>query len=217
MSEQPSPASIDKQPRLSRDLSSGVVQSPSTECRRPRRSVSAMVAPIFDATIRQRQIKIKVPDEQAVTSYLYDVGNGTHEAIDSIPEEALSKIREELNKPKHLLSQWPATAICGNDVMSSCSYSPGVVATYAGTLSPFAFLLVTFALYAYRYIYTEVVTAIPLNGGSYNVLLNTSSKRFAAFSACCSTLCYVATSVVSSTPAAHYIKLLVCFSCVLRR
>jgi hypothetical protein len=38
-------------------------------------------------------------------------------------------------------------------------------------------------LVTFRRIYAEVVGAIPLNGGAYNVLLNTATKRLAAFAA----------------------------------
>ncbi|KAH9149156.1 hypothetical protein LEN26_004348, partial [Aphanomyces euteiches] len=47
--------------------------------------------------------------------------------------------------------------------------------------------------------------AIPLNGGSYNVLLNTTTKRFAAVAACLSILCYMATAVVSAIAASNYL------------
>lgn len=29
----------------------------------------------------------------------------------------------------------------------------------------------------FRHVYAEVVTALPINGGTYNALLNTTSKR----------------------------------------
>jgi hypothetical protein len=40
-------------------------------------------------------------------------------------------------------------------------------------------LFVAVVLFLFRKIYGEVVGAIPLNGGAYNVLLNTSSKKLA--------------------------------------
>ncbi|CAK4619192.1 unnamed protein product [Aphanomyces euteiches] len=93
--------------------------------------------------------------------------------------------------------------------MSSCSYSSGVVALKAGVASPLGFLVVSLVLYVYRFVYEEVVTAIPLNGGSYNVLLNTTTKRFAAVAACLSILCYTATAVVSAVTGVNYLATIV--------
>ena len=38
-------------------------------------------------------------------------------------------------------------------------------------------------LYFFRFVYSEVVSAMPVNGGSYNALLNTTKKRVAALAA----------------------------------
>lgn len=59
-------------------------------------------------------------------------------------------------------------------------------------------------LYLFRKIYGEVVTALPLNGGAYNVLLNTTTKAKASVAACLTLLSYVATAVISSNEAMHY-------------
>ncbi len=48
-------------------------------------------------------------------------------------------------------------------------------------------------------------TALPLNGGAYNALLNTTSKQTASIAACLTILSYVATGVVSGTEACHYL------------
>jgi amino acid transporter len=108
--------------------------------------------------------------------------------------------------PQHLLGQWLATSIAGNDITSSCLYSSGVVATASGIMSPFAVTLVAFVLYLFRSIYTEACTALPMNGGSYNILLNTTSKLLAALAAVLSLLSYTATAVVSADSAAHYLN-----------
>ncbi|KAF0689767.1 Aste57867_18810 [Aphanomyces stellatus] len=50
--------------------------------------------------------------------------------------------------------------------------------------------------------------AISLNGGSYNALLNTTSKRFAAIVACLSILCYAAMAVVSTTTTVNNMTLI---------
>jgi hypothetical protein len=44
----------------------------------------------------------------------------------------------------------------------------------------------------------QAVCALPLNGGSYNVLLNATTKGIAAICACLSILSYLATGVVSA-------------------
>lgn len=51
-------------------------------------------------------------------------------------------------------------------------------------------------LYFFRSIYGECISSYPLNGGSYSLLLNTSSKAVAALGACLSVIAYVATGVV---------------------
>jgi hypothetical protein len=58
-------------------------------------------------------------------------------------------------------------------------------------------LLVGAVLYLFRGIYGEAITSYPLNGGSYTLLLNTSSKAIAALGACLSIIAYIATGVVS--------------------
>lgn len=65
-------------------------------------------------------------------------------------------------------------------------------------------LIVSAVLYFYRSIYAEVVGALPLNGGAYNALLNTTSKFKASFAACLTVLSYMATAVISGSEAAHY-------------
>jgi amino acid transporter len=47
-------------------------------------------------------------------------------------------------------------------------------------------------------------TAIPLNGGAYNLLLNTTSKSVASLAACLTILSYIATAVVSATECITY-------------
>jgi len=82
------------------------------------------------------------------------------------------------------LSQLPATAICGNDITSSCLYVSALAIVYSGRLAPIALLLVAGVLYLFRSIYAEVVGALPLNGGANNALLNTTSKYRASVAAC---------------------------------
>lgn len=85
-------------------------------------------------------------------------------------------------------------------------YTAGICVQYSGKAAPLSLLLVSFMLYFFRFVYAEVVTAMPVNGGSYNALLNTTSKRFAALASCLSMLSYVATAVVSAYSAIAYIQ-----------
>jgi amino acid transporter len=106
--------------------------------------------------------------------------------------------------PLHRLGEWAATAICGNDITSSCLYVAALSAVYAGKYAPLCLLLVGGVLYLYRWIYAEVGDALPLNGGAYNCLLNTTSKFRASMAACMTILSYMATAVISATEAVHY-------------
>ena len=102
------------------------------------------------------------------------------------------------------LSELPATAICGNDITSSCLYVSALAIVYAGRWAPVALLMVAAVLYLFRSIYAEVVGALPLNGGAYNALLNTTSKFRASIAACLTMLSYMATAVISASEAMHY-------------
>lgn len=104
------------------------------------------------------------------------------------------------------LGPWSATAICGNDITSSCLYVSAIAIVYAQVLAPLALLIVGLILYLYRKIYTEVVEALPLNGGAYNCLLNSTRKFTAALSACFTLLSYLTTAVISAKTAAEYIE-----------
>ncbi|KAJ0398750.1 hypothetical protein P43SY_009818 [Pythium insidiosum] len=170
-------------------------------------------------TVRRRAIQVEVPEETAAAGPAWVFpGFGSAKEV-TAPQEELSEIREKLSgKPdelnqvreglsakRTLLGEWPSTAISGNDLLASVLYSAGVVTEKAGKLAPIAFMLVATVLYLFRFIYEEVVTAIPLNGGSYNVLLNATSKRVAVFGAAMSILSYLATGVVSGTSAISYL------------
>ncbi|MCR5888699.1 APC family permease [Hymenobacter sp. J193] len=106
------------------------------------------------------------------------------------------------------LNELEATAICGNDISSSCLYVSALAIAYAGQYAWIALLLVGAVLFLFRKIYGEVVGALPLNGGAYNVLLNTTSKRNAALAACLTILSYMATAVISASEAMHYLHTL---------
>lgn len=107
------------------------------------------------------------------------------------------------------LNELNATAICGNDITSSCLYVSALTITYAGQYGFVALLMVSGVLFLFRKIYGEVVGALPLNGGAYNVLLNTTSKSNASVAACLTILSYMATAVISASEAMHYLHTLV--------
>lgn len=103
------------------------------------------------------------------------------------------------------LGQLAATAICGNDITSSCLYVSALTIAYAGQYAWISLLIVALVLYFFRKIYGEAVGALPLNGGAYNVLLNTTSKSNASVAACLTILSYMATAVISGSEAMHYL------------
>jgi len=111
-----------------------------------------------------------------------------------------------MEKKQHpTLNELEATAICGNDITSSCLYVSALAILQAGQWAWAALLVVAFVLFLYRKIYAEVVGALPLNGGAYNALLNTTSKRVATLAACLTLLSYMATAVISASEAMHYV------------
>jgi amino acid transporter len=112
-------------------------------------------------------------------------------------------------QPTHKLGQLAATAICGNDISSSCLYVSALAIIYSGAYAWVALLAVGAVLYLFRKIYGEVVGALPLNGGAYNALLNTTSKSMASLAAALTILSYMATAVISASEAMHYLEKLI--------
>lgn len=104
------------------------------------------------------------------------------------------------------LKQLAATAICGNDITSSCLYVSALCIVYAGQYAFIALLIVGIVLFFFRKIYGEAVGALPLNGGAYNILLNTTSKGNASLAACLTILSYMATAVISASEAMKYLR-----------
>jgi len=107
------------------------------------------------------------------------------------------------NAPKKL-NELAATAISGNDISSSCLYVSALAIFYAGQYAWISLLIVGAVLFLFRKIYGEVVGALPLNGGAYNALLNTTSKSMASLAATLTILSYMATAVISANEAMHY-------------
>ncbi len=108
-------------------------------------------------------------------------------------------------KKQAKLGQWLATGICGNDITSSCLYVAAIATAYAGILSPVVLILVAGLLFLFRSIYSEVCDAMPLNGGAYNALLNTTTKFKASVAACLTFLSYMATACISAKTAVEYL------------
>lgn len=102
------------------------------------------------------------------------------------------------------LNQLEATAICGNDISSSCLYVSALAIVYAGQYAWISLLMVATVLFFFRKIYGEVVGALPLNGGAYNALLNTTKKSTASLAASLPVLSYMATAVISGSEAVKY-------------
>ena len=107
------------------------------------------------------------------------------------------------------MGELASTAICGNDITSSCLYVSALAIGYAGKLAPVSLLMVAAVLFLFRSIYAEVVGALPLNGGAYNALLNTTSKFKASMAACLTILSYLATAVISA--GVWIVAALVCY------
>ena len=101
------------------------------------------------------------------------------------------------------LKELPATAICGNDITSSVLYVSALAIIAGGKWAAVSLALVAAVLFLFRGIYAEVVGALPLNGGAYNALLNTTSKRWASIAAVLTILSYMATAVISAGEAMH--------------
>jgi amino acid transporter len=105
---------------------------------------------------------------------------------------------------KKKLNELEATAISGNDISSSCLYVSALAIAYAGQYAWISLLIVAATLFLFRKIYGEVVGALPLNGGAYNALLNTTKKSTASLAATLTVLSYMATAVLSGSEAVNY-------------
>ena len=105
------------------------------------------------------------------------------------------------------LGQVFATAICGNDIMSSCLYVSGIAILFAGVYAPVVLLCIGAVLFLYKKVYTEVVEALPVNGGAYNCLLNGTSKTVAAIAGVMTFLSYIATAVISAKVGVEYLNI----------
>lgn len=117
--------------------------------------------------------------------------------------------QEEKHYQRCSLGQLEATAISGNDILSSTFYVSGLVTLSAGVMAPLCLLLVAAVLYLFRGIYHETVMALPCNGGTYNILLNCTSKQVASMAAVFAIIAYITTGVVSALEAVAYLETVV--------
>ncbi|GLE04332.1 hypothetical protein PINS_up013247 [Pythium insidiosum] len=161
--------------------------------------------------LRQRFIQIQVVDQRfKQPSWMHPNIGGEAQHL-TAPEHELQRVRARLedDPERHCLAEWPATAISGNDILSSVLFTVGLTLPRAGKLAPLAQLLVVVVVFCFRRVLEEVMSAVPLNGGCYNALLNASSKRVATVAAAFSLLSYLATGVVCGASALQYVNALV--------
>jgi amino acid transporter len=112
----------------------------------------------------------------------------------------------EPQKLRVKLGELASTSISGNDISSSCLYVSALAVLHAGQYAWISLLIVGVVLFLFRKIYGEVVGALPMNGGAYNALLNTTSKGLASLAASLTLLSYMATAVISANEAMAYLK-----------
>ncbi|POM80395.1 Transmembrane protein, partial [Phytophthora palmivora] len=132
--------------------------------------------------------------------------SGSSEHV-QVPQGELQEIQKELDQPKKLLGELPATSISGNDILSSVLYSASSVAAKSGKLMPIPLLMVSTVLYFFRFIYEEVVTVgikLPLHLGdelaqtAFPIRLGAQTEsRYAS----------TCTGVVSATSGVHYLNI----------
>ncbi|KAI9905547.1 hypothetical protein PsorP6_013686 [Peronosclerospora sorghi] len=170
----------------------------------PTSSYRQATTPIVDSMalprplhLRRRKLEIDVIESGNMSGPRWQFPTmGTSEEL-HVPFDQLAAIQRELDTPRaYLKGSRPPSVL----------YSASSVAAKAGKLIPVTVLFVSIVLFASRFIYEEVVTAIPLNGGTYNALLNTTSKRTAAVAACLIILSYVATAVASPTTDVRHLN-----------
>lgn len=119
---------------------------------------------------------------------------------------SLRSLHEEASSSPKELNQWLATAICGCNITSSCLYVIALSAVSAGKFTPLIMIVISALLYLFRFIYTEVVTALPVNGGTYNLLKTMVGQKSGALVGCLTMLSYVTTAVISSSSGTLYFK-----------
>ena len=107
---------------------------------------------------------------QSIEDYFAFAGRGISEQILDLDVSGVNLARHR-HRMQHVLGPWRSTAICGNDITSSVLYVSALCAAQAGVWAPLVLLAVGMVLYLYRSVYAEVGSALPLNGGTYTLLL----------------------------------------------
>ncbi|DBA04158.1 TPA: hypothetical protein N0F65_004266 [Lagenidium giganteum] len=165
--------------------------------------------------VRQRHLQIHVYDRRFKhPTWMHPNIGGEAQHIESSAEE-VAELAKARAAAKHSLSEWTATAISGNDILSSVLFTAGLTAAKAGKYAPLGQAIVCVVTYYLRPVMEEAMSAVPLNGGCYTAVLNSSTKRLAALCALFSILSYLATGVVCAVSAFSYLNTIVTVPIVL--
>ncbi|GLE11636.1 hypothetical protein PINS_up024185 [Pythium insidiosum] len=158
---------------------------------------------------RQRQIQIHVVDRRYKhPSWMHPNIGGEAQHLAG-PDSSFVDKQKRKAADAHKLHEWMATAISGNDILSSVLFTAGLSTAAAGKLAPVANLIVVFVVYGLRSVLSEVMSAVPLNGGCYTAVLNSASKFTASIPATFSMLSYLATGVVCGVAALQYLNTII--------
>lgn len=142
-------------------------------------------------------------DINNITTADPELGGGG--ASDENPQEAWLEQFRSLLRTGRKLDQFQSTAIAGNDLLGSVIYMVGNAITVAGVFAPFCALIIATLLYFFKNVYASV-SALPSNGGVFNLLLNSTRKSIASIAAVLTLLSYIATGVVCSVEGVHALK-----------
>ncbi|KAJ0403965.1 hypothetical protein ATCC90586_005832 [Pythium insidiosum] len=158
---------------------------------------------------RQRRIQIHVVDRRfKYPTWMHPNIGGEAQHL-SGPDGSFLANEKRKAAEKHQLSEWMATAISGNDILSSVLFTAGLSTAAAGKLAPVANLIVVLVVFGLRSVLSEVMSAVPLNGGCYSAVLNSASKLTASIPAIFSMLSYLATGVVCGVAALQYLNTII--------
>lgn len=152
-------------------------------------------APLTMTRVSSRRLSGENPQNALARSYSAKTQSHIQKGLKDV---------DKMGKERNKLGQWLSTGLCGNNITSSALYVVAICSVPAGKYAPIALGCIAVLLYLFRGIYEEVVMALPVNGGTYNLLLNTSSKAKASLAACLTMLSYVTTAVISATSAMRY-------------
>ncbi|RLN31813.1 hypothetical protein BBO99_00008790, partial [Phytophthora kernoviae] len=158
--------------------------------------------------LRQRFMQIQVTDQRfKEPTWMHPNIGGEAQFVQGHASE-IATIHEELQdkQTKNKLGEWTSTSISGNAILSSVLFSAGQTIAKAGKLAPVTQFFVVVVVYCLRWVFEEVMSAVPLNGGFYTAMLNSASKKVAATAAVFSMLSYLSTGVVNGVSAMNYVN-----------